>query len=73
MKSKILHYLKVAITSPVTHANLMMVGTLIMIGVLHNHAHYAMTMDADSYVRQWCRASAENKKTCIRYGGDMDY
>ena len=73
MKSKILHYLKVAITSPVTHANLMMVGTLIMIGVLHNHAHYAMTMDADSYVRQWCRSSAENKKTCISYGGNMDY
>ena len=73
MKSKILHYLKVAITSPVTHANLMMVRTLIMIGVLHNHAHYKMNMDADSYVRQWCRSSAENKKTCIRYGGDMEY
>jgi len=41
----------------------MMVGTLIMIGVLHNHAHYKMNMDADSYVRQWCRSSAENKKT----------
>jgi len=32
-----------------------------------------MDKDADAYVRQWCRSSAENKKTCISYGGDMDY
>jgi len=58
---------------PATHFNVMSIGVLIMIGVLHNHAHYAMNMDADSYVRQWCRSSAENKKTCVRYGGNMDY
>ncbi|AOO15425.1 hypothetical protein RW291109_158 [Cyanophage S-RIM12_RW_29_1109] len=51
----------------------MMVGTLITIGVLHNHAHFTMSKDADAYVRQWCRSSAENKKTCISYGGNMDY
>ena len=61
------------VNHPATHFNVMTIGVLVMIGMLHNHAHYAMTMDADSYVRQWCRASAENKKTCIRYGGDMDY
>ena len=51
----------------------MSIGVLIMIGVLHNHAHFTMDKDADAYVRQWCRASAENKKICISYGGDMDY
>ena len=50
-----------------------MLGTIALIGSLHNHAHYTMSKDADAYVRQWCRSSAENKKTCISYGGDMDY
>ena len=53
--------------------SLLMLGTIAMIGTLHNHAHFTMNMDADAYVRQWCRSSAENKKTCIRYGGPMDY
>jgi hypothetical protein len=48
-------------------------GVIAFIGVVHNDAHLRMTKDADAYVRQWCRSSAENKKTCIRYGGDMDY
>jgi hypothetical protein len=50
----------------------MMLGTIVFIGMVHNDAHLRMTIDADSYVRQWCRSSAENKKTCISYGGDMD-
>jgi hypothetical protein len=50
----------------------MMLGTIAFIGMVHNDAHLRMTIDADSYVRQWCRSSAENKKTCISYGGDMD-
>jgi hypothetical protein len=41
--------------------------------MLHNYAHFTMDKDADAYVRQWCRSSAENKKICISYGGDMDY
>ena len=61
------------ITNPGTLTSFLLLGMIALIGTLHNHAHYEMTMDADSYVRQWCRASAENKKTCIRYGGDMDY
>jgi hypothetical protein len=73
MKSKILNYLQVIVSHPATHYNLITIGVLITIGALHNHAHFAMTKDADAYVRQWCRSSAENKKTCIRYGGNMDY
>jgi hypothetical protein len=66
------NYLIRILTSPVTHFNVMSIGVVIMIGMLHNHAHYTMTMDADSYVRQWCKASAENQKTCIRYGRNDD-
>jgi len=51
----------------------MMGGTLAFIGIVHNDAHLRMTKDADAYVRQWCRSSPENKKTCISYGGNMDY
>ena len=61
------------ITNPGVMTSLLMFGMIAFIGMVHNDAHLRMTMDADSYVRQWCRASAENKKTCIRYGGDMEY
>jgi hypothetical protein len=61
------------LTNPGTLTSLLMLGTLALIGALHNHAHFTMDKDADAYVRQWCRASAENKKTCISYGGNMDY
>jgi hypothetical protein len=61
------------LTNPGTLTSLLMLGTIAFIGALHNHAHYTMNMDADAYVRQWCRSSAENKKTCISYGGNMDY
>ena len=61
------------ITNPGTLTSLLMLGMIALIGTLHNHAHFTMSKDADAYVRQWCRASAENKKTCISYGGDMDY
>jgi len=61
------------ITNPGTLTSLLMLGMIALIGTLHNHAHFTMDKDADAYVRQWCRSSAENKKTCIRYGGNMDY
>jgi len=66
-------HLIVFLTNPGTLTSLLLLGVLALIGALHNHAHYTMEVDADSYVRQWCRSSAENKKTCIRYGGDMEY
>ena len=53
--------------------SLTLLGMIALIGMLHNHAHFSMEQDADAYVRQWCRSSAENKKTCISYGGNMDY
>jgi len=61
------------ITNPGTLTSLTLLGVIAFIGALHNHAHFAMNHDADAYVRQWCRSSAENKKTCISYGGNMDY
>ncbi|MDB4348811.1 hypothetical protein OAA64_00640 [bacterium] len=66
-------YLINFITNPGTLTSLLLFGMIALIGALHNHAHYEMTMDADSYVRQWCRASEENKKTCTSYGSDSDY
>ena len=66
------YFLKM-ITHPAVHYNVLTIGLLITIGMLHNHTHFTMDKDADAYVRQWCRSSAENKKTCIRYGGNMDY
>jgi len=67
MKSKILQYLKVAVTHPVTHINILVMGTMIFIGVIHNNAHFYMTQDADTYVRQWCKSSDQNKEICKRY------
>jgi len=61
------------ITNPGTLTSLLLLGTIALIGMLHNHAHYTMDMDADSYVRQWCMASEENKKTCTSYGSVSDY
>jgi hypothetical protein len=61
------------ITNPGVMTSLLMFGMIAFIGALHNHAHYTMDRDADAYVRQWCRSSAENKKSCISYGGNMDY
>ena len=73
LTKRVKKYLLRIVSSPATHFNIMSIGMLIVIGALHNHAHYSMNMDADAYVRQWCRSSAENKKTCISYGGNMDY
>jgi len=61
------------ITNPGTLTSLLLLGMIALIGALHNHAHFSMEQDADSYVRQWCRSSAENKKTCTRYGRNDDY
>jgi len=60
------------VNHPATHFNVISIGVLIMIGMLHNHAHFTMDKDADAYVRQWCRASAENKKICVSYGSNSD-
>ena len=63
MISKILQ----VILHPVTLLNGGLIGCLIFIGILHNHAHHTMEVDADSYVRQWCR---KNPDTCQSYIDD---
>jgi len=55
------NYLIKLITNPVVHYLTLVGGLLIVIGTLHNHAHYSMEMDADSYVLQWCK---KNPKKC---------
>tara|TARA_B100000085_G_scaffold252869_1_gene250902 strand:- start:187 stop:378 length:192 start_codon:yes stop_codon:yes gene_type:complete len=55
-------YLKAILYHPATHFNILSVGVLIMIGMLHNHAHHSMEVDADSYVFNWCRNNPEKCK-----------
>jgi len=47
------------IKNPGTLTSLLMLGTIALIGSLHNHAHYTMSKDADAYVFQWCKANPE--------------
>ena len=35
-------FMKRILLSPVTHFNILLVGTLIIIGVMHNYAHHMM-------------------------------
>jgi hypothetical protein len=55
---------------PVTLFNGLLVGFLIIVGLAHNHAHYTMELDADSYVRGWCK---KNQDICRRYSTPDDY
>ena len=57
MKEKLLK----VIYNPATHFNLILVGCLFVIQLLHTHAHYTMEFDTDSYVRAFCK---KNMKTC---------
>ena len=61
-------YLKVLL-HPVTQFNLLVVGFLIIIQGLHTHAHYTMSVDADSYVHNFCK---KNLKECERIISDLD-
>jgi len=54
-------YILQIFSHPATHLNIVTFGLLIFIGTMHNHAHYQMSNDADSYVFQWCKA---NPKRC---------
>ena len=42
----------------------MLVGTLIIIGVMHNYAHHTMEHDIHGVVRKYCRA---NPGECAEY------
>jgi hypothetical protein len=37
----------------------MIVGFFIVVGMVHNHAHYTMEVDADSYVRQYLKKNPD--------------
>jgi hypothetical protein len=52
------YFLKL-VASPIVHFNIITVELLIVIGSLHNHAHYQMSNDPDAYVYQWCKANPE--------------
>jgi hypothetical protein len=56
-----------AASHPLTLLNGLMVGFMIVVGLLHNHAHYTMEVDADSYVRAFCK---KNPDTCESYLND---
>ena len=55
------------LSHPVTLLNGLLVGFLIVVGVVHNHAHYTMEVDADSYVRGFCK---KNPDTCQSFIDD---
>ena len=57
--------LKDIISSPITQANLMIVGILILVGCLHSYQHYIIEQDIDGYVREYC---IKDPQTCINFG-----
>jgi hypothetical protein len=61
MTSKI----KQILSHPVTHFNLLVVGFLCAIQGLHLHAHYTMSLDTNSYVRNFCKKNIEKCERII--------
>jgi hypothetical protein len=56
-------------TSPICHFVALCVGFLAMIEVIHIHAHYTMSTDTDSYVRNFCK---QNLKECERIVSELN-
>jgi hypothetical protein len=56
--------MKNILTSPITHFNLLVVGSFIAIQLVHMNAHRSIEVDVDSYVRDYCR---KNEETCQNY------
>ena len=42
-------FMKKILTSPVTHFNLLIIGSLCLIQGIHTHAHHTMDTDPESY------------------------
>ena len=57
-------YLLQILSSPVTHFNVLIVGFLILVGVMHNHAHHTMEHDMHGVVRKYC---TEKPFECAEY------
>ena len=51
--------MKKILSSPVTHFNLLVVGSLGIIQAIHLQAHYAMDTDVESYCRALYRSNPE--------------
>jgi hypothetical protein len=51
--------MKRILLSPVTQLNILIVGTLIIVGVMHNIYHYHMDEDVHGYVRKFCEKNPE--------------
>ena len=51
-------------TSPVCHFVALCVGFLAMIQLVHTQAHYTMSTDTNSYVRNFCK---KNLSICESY------
>jgi len=54
-------------TSPVCHFVALCVGFLAAIELVHTHAHYTMSTDSNSYVKNFCR---KNPDICESYVSD---
>lgn len=55
-------YLLTVVTNPAAQVSVSLLGILILISALHNHAHYQMSNDPDGYVYQWCKKNPERCK-----------
>ena len=55
-------------TSPICHFVALCVGFLAVVELMHTHAHYTMSLDADSYVRNFCKNDIEK---CERIISDL--
>ena len=53
------------VTSPVCHMIALCVGTLAVIQLAHTHAHYTMSLDTDSYVRNFCKKNLDKCENII--------
>ena len=49
-------------TSPICHFIALFVGVLAAIELIHTHAHYTMSVDADSYVTEFCKKNFDKCK-----------
>jgi len=56
-------------TSPICHFVALCVGVFTVIELVHTHAHYTMSTDTNSYVRNFCK---QNLKECERIISDLD-
>ena len=62
-------YLK-ALIHPITQINALFIGFMILVGMIHNHAHHTMEVDTDSYVRNFCK---KNSDYCSRLVDTDEY